>query len=175
MSSNKKVFITISLGLHLCVACLLFYLTTSYPTFYSIMVVSLLELPVVEMSGSPNVRVPEAVEPSVKTLVVPSATMATPYVPASQLDVKPQIVKDIDPDLLENFRGVLAQWLNLTLLINEYGDVDQVIIESLHMTPDLPEGLLADLKQRFLEARFSPGRLNNQSVRSSLRIRVHLD
>jgi hypothetical protein len=101
--------------------------------------------------------------------------MASPYVPASQLDVKPQVVRDIDPDLLENFRGVQAQWLNLTLLINEYGDVDQVIIESFVKTSDLPEQLLADLKQRFLEARFTPGRLQNQAVRSQLRIRVHLD
>jgi hypothetical protein len=101
--------------------------------------------------------------------------MASPYVPASQLDIKPQIVRDIDPDLLENFRGVQAQWLNLTLLINDYGDVDQVIVEPFSMASDLPERLLADLKQRFLEARFTPGRLQNQAVRSQLRIRVHLD
>jgi len=97
------------------------------------------------------------------------------YLPASKLDFKPQVVRDIDPDLLENFRGVQAQWLNLTLFINEYGDVDQVIVEPFSMTSDLPEQLLADLKQRFLEARFTPGRLQNQLVRSQLRIRVHLD
>jgi len=91
------------------------------------------------------------------------------------LDIKPQIVRDIDPDLLENFRGVQAQWLNLTLLINEYGDVDQVIVESFLFAHELPERLLADLKQRFLEALFTPGRLQNQAVRSQLRIRVHLD
>ncbi len=101
--------------------------------------------------------------------------MASPYVPASQLDIKPQIIRDIDPDLLENFRGVQAQWLNLTLFINEYGDVDQVLVESFLFTHDLPERLLADLKQRFLEARFTPGRLQNQVVRTQLRIRVHLE
>jgi hypothetical protein len=84
-------------------------------------------------------------------------------------------VRNIDPELLENFRGVQAQWLNLTLFINEYGDVDRVIVEPFSMNSDLPERLLADLKQRFLEARFTPGRLHNQLVRSQLRIRVHLD
>jgi hypothetical protein len=139
------------------------------------MAVSLIELPAEEVSSLPIDFSPETVEHSEKNHVAPSPTMDSPYVPASQLDVKPQIVRDIDPDLLENFRGVQAQWLNLTLLINEYGDVDRVFIELTSMTSDLPEQLLADLKQRFIEARFTPGRLQNQVVRSQLRIRVHLD
>ena len=139
------------------------------------MAVSLIELPAEEVSSLPIDFLPETVERSEKNHVDPSPTMASPYVPASQLDVKPQIVRDIDPDLLENFRSVQAQWLHLTLLINEYGDVDQVFIELTSMTSDLPEQLLADLKQRFIEARFTPGRLQNQVVRSQLRIRVHLD
>ena len=141
------------------------------------MTVSLLELPAAEESSSPNVFSTE-VEKKIrneKKEITPPSTMSTPYLPASQLDFKPQIVRDIDPELLENFRGVQAQWLNLTLLINEYGDVDQVIVEPFSMASDLPERLLADVKQRFLEARFTPGLLHNQSVRSQLRIRVNLD
>ena len=141
------------------------------------MTVSLLELPAAEESSSPNVFSTE-VEKKIrneKKEITPPSTMSTPYLPASQLDFKPQIVRDIDPELLENFRGVQAQWLNLTLLINEYGDVDQVIVEPFSMAYDLPERLLADVKQRFLEARFTPGLLHNQSVRSQLRIRVNLD
>ena len=166
---------TASLGVHVCVAILFFYLTSSHPKSYSTMAVSLIELPAEEVSSLPIGFSPQTVDRSEKNHVVPSPTMTNPYVPASQLDSKPQIVRDIDPDLLENFRGVQAQWLNLTLLINEYGDVDRVIIESASMTSDLPEQLLADLKQRFFEARFTPGRLQNQVVRSQLRIRVHLD
>jgi hypothetical protein len=175
MSSKKSIFMTASLGVHACVACLFFYLTASPPKFYSTMTVSLLDSPADKVSSLPNSFSTETVEPSEKNHVAPSPTMASPYVPASQLDIKPQIVRDIDPDLLENFRGVQAQWLNLTLLINDYGDVDQVIVEPFSMASDLPERLLADLKQRFLEARFTPGRLQNQAVRSQLRIRVHLD
>jgi len=166
---------TASLGVHVCVAILFFYLTTSHPKSYSAMAVSLIELSAKEVSSLPFGFSPETVERSEKNHVAPSPTMASPYVPASQLDVKPQIVRDIDPDLLENFRGVQAQWLNLTLFINEYGDVDQVLVESFLFTHDLPERLLADLKQRFLEARFTPGRLQNQAVRTQLRIRVHLE
>jgi len=175
MSSKKSIFVTVSLGVHVFVAILFFYLNSSQSKFYSTMAVSLIELPAEEVSSLRNGFSPETVERSEKNHVTPSSTMASPYVPASQLDVKPQIVRDIDPDLLENFRGVQAQWLNLTLLINEYGDVDQVFIELTSMTSDLPEQLLADLKQRFIEARFTPGRLQNQVVRSQLRIRVHLD
>lgn len=175
MSSKKCIFMTASLGVHVCVAILFFYLTTSYPKSYSAMAVSLIELPAKEVSSLPFGFSPETVERSEKNHLAPSPTMDSPYVPASQLDVKPQIVRDIDPDLLENFRGVQAQWLNLTLLINEYGDVDRVFIELTSMTSDLPEQLLADLKQRFIEAQFTPGRLQNQVVRSQLRIRVHLD
>ena len=177
MSSNKSIFMSVSLGMHVCVAWLLFYVTLSHPQFYSAMTISLLELPAVEESFSPNVFSPE-VEKKVhneKKGITPPSPMMNPYLPASKLDFKPQVVRDIDPDLLENFRGVQAQWLNLTLFINEYGDVDQVIVEPFSMTSDLPEQLLADLKQRFLEARFTPGRLQNQLVRSQLRIRVHLD
>jgi len=177
MSSNRNIFITVSVGAHVCAAILFFYLTTSHPKFYSTIVVSLLELSAVEESSSPTAFSPETekkINNEKKEITTPSI-ISSPYLPASQLDFKPQIVRDIDPELLENFRGVQPQWLNLTLLINEYGDVDQVIVEPFSMTSDLPERLLADVKQRFLEARFSPGRLNNQSVRSSLRIRVHLD
>jgi len=175
MSSKKSIFMTASLGLHDCVVCLFFYLTASHPKFYSSMTVSLLDSPAGETSALPNSFSTETVKPSEKNHVAPSPTMASPYVPASQLDIKPQVIRDIDPDLLENFRGVQAQWLYLTLLINEYGDVDQVIVESFLFTHDLPERLLTDLKQRFLEARFTPGRLQNQAVRTQLRIRVHLE
>ena len=177
MSSNKNIFMTASVGVHVCAGIVFFYLTTSAPKFYSTMAVSVLELPAVEEPSSPNVFSPEAekIVRNQKNDIKPPPMTASPYLPASQLDVKPQIVRDIDPELLENFRGVQAQWLNLTLLINEYGDVDQVIVEPFSMTSDIPERLLADLKQRFIEARFTPGRLHNQLVRSQLRIRVHLD
>ena len=175
MSSNKTIFMTASLGVHVCVVILFFCLTANHPKLYSTMAVSLIDLPTAEASSLPNVLSTETAEPSEKKQIASSPTIASPYVPTSQLDVKPQVVRDIDPELLENFRGVQAQWLNLTLLINDYGDVDQVIVEPFSMTSDLPERLLADLKQRFLEVRFSPGRLQNQAVRSQLRIRVHLD
>jgi hypothetical protein len=177
MSSNKSIFIIVSLGVHVCAVILFFYLTTSQPKLYSTIAVSLLELQSAEESSSPNIFSPEAERKvrNEKKEITPPSTMVSPYLLVSQLDIKPQIVRDIDPDLLENFRGVQAQWLNLTLLINEYGDVDRVFIELTSMTSDLPEQLLADLKQRFIEARFTPGRLQNQVVRSQLRIRVYLD
>jgi hypothetical protein len=125
-----------------------------------------------EMPETPETQNIESVE---HTNDVPPSAVFTHYLPASQLDVKPQVVRDIDPDLLENFRGVEAQWLNLIVLINEYGDVDQVIFDAYSNHVHLPDSLLNDLKQRFMEARFLPGRIKNQSVASELRIRVHLE
>ena len=63
------------------------------------------------------------------------------------------------------------------MLINEYGDVDNVLFSGHpDATADasLPAVLLDELKQRFLEARFLPGRLHGQAVRSAFSIRVSL-
>jgi len=59
MNSNKNIFITVSVGAHVCAAILFFYLTTSHPKFYSTIVVSLLELSAVEELSSPTAFSPE--------------------------------------------------------------------------------------------------------------------
>lgn len=96
------------------------------------------------------------------------------YLPASQLTERPIVVNDIDPVLSERFSGVTAQSMTLVLLINEYGDVDQVLFDEASATGHLPDTLKEDLRQRFLEARFRPGHLHGQPVRSLLAIAVDL-
>lgn len=102
----------------------------------------------------------------------------TDYVPASLLTDKPSVVIDIDPELSRRFAFILPQSLTLRLLINEYGDVDRVLLpEPLSAEgaiEALPSSLLEELMQRFLDARFLPGRLHGQAVRSALTIRVSL-
>lgn len=89
------------------------------------------------------------------------------YLPVSKLSERPLILQDIDP-LLTNTQDAVTQQLILQLLINEYGDVDQVLVEDAAV----PTELLRQLQQRFVKARFLPGRLQGLAVPSALRIEV---
>lgn len=91
------------------------------------------------------------------------------YLPASQLTERPQVLRDIDPEW--RLPGMQLPVLVCTLLINEYGDVDRVLLDEQPLTPMLEE----DIRARFLAARFSPGKLHGKPVRSALRIEVRLD
>jgi hypothetical protein len=100
------------------------------------------------------------------------------YLPAAMLTDKPSVVIDIDPDLSWRFAFIRPQSLTLCLLINEYGDVDRVLLAgplaAEGSAEALPPVLLEELMQRFRETRFLPGRLHGQAVRSALTIRVSL-
>ena len=106
-----------------------------------------------------------------KSLTVPGLTG---YLPVSQLTERPLVVNDIDSDLSDRFAGINSQSLVLVLLINEYGDVDQVLPDGDEWNDVLPAVLKDDLRQRFLTARFFPGRLHGRPVRCALRIAVML-
>ena len=96
------------------------------------------------------------------------------YLPVSQLTERPRVVNDIDSDLSDRFAGVHSQSLALVLLINAYGDVDRVLPDGEEWQDALPAVLKDDLRQRFLTARFLPGRLHGRPVRCALRIVVML-
>lgn len=104
-----------------------------------------------------------------KPAVATEALTARAYLPASQLSERPLIMQNIDP-LLTGVQDEATQQLVLQLLINEYGDVDQVLVEDA----TVPAELLWQLQQRFLQARFLPGRLQGLAVPSALRIAVTL-
>jgi hypothetical protein len=61
--------------------------------------------------------------------------------------------------------------LTALLLINEYGDVDDLVVD----TPTLTPMLLQDLRMRFRAARFLPGRLHGQAVKVALRVVIQLE
>lgn len=182
MSSRKNfLFCLIALGVHIILAGIFFYMlsirsnttrisTRTMPAMLAEIktatetFISTKELP--HTLGNQLIATTDAILPF---------ALETHYLPASQLDVRPLVIIDIDPDLLDNFRGVEAQSLDFVLLINEYGDVDQVIFDAWSNSLNLPDSLLNDLKQRFMQARFFPGKIKNQSVASELRIRIHLE
>ena len=53
------------------------------------------------------------------------------YLPASMLTQRPIVLVDIHHELPESLQGVDPQFVDLLLLINAFGDVDQVRLESL--------------------------------------------
>ena len=93
------------------------------------------------------------------------------YLPASMLTQRPIVLVDIHPELPESLQGVDPQFVDLLLLINAFGDVDQVRLESL---PALSASMVQELQQHFQVMRFMPGQWEGQAVPSALRIRVKL-
>ena len=91
------------------------------------------------------------------------------YLPASRLTEPPQVIRDIDPEW--RLPGIQLPVLVGMLLINEYGDVDRVLLDEQTLSPMLVE----DIQSRFLAMRFSPGRLQGISVKTALRIEIRLD
>jgi hypothetical protein len=91
------------------------------------------------------------------------------YLPVSALSERPELLKDIDPEWY--LYGLDLPSLSALLLINEYGDVDDLVIDIPFLTPML----LEDLRTRFRAARFLPGRLHGQPVKVALRIVIQLE
>lgn len=90
------------------------------------------------------------------------------YLPPSQLTERPQRLSDPGPIWT---RAPLQHRVDGVLLINEYGDVDQVIIVSSSVTPAQRQAL----RELLLLARFTPGRLYGRAVKTALKIEVTLD
>ena len=91
------------------------------------------------------------------------------YLPVSVLSERPKLLKDIDPEWY--LQGLDLPSLSALLLINEYGDVDDLVIN----TPTLTPMLLEDLRMRFRAARFLPGRLHGQPVKVALHVVIQLE
>ena len=93
------------------------------------------------------------------------------YLPASMLTQRPIVLMDIHPELPESLQGAEPQFVELLLLINAYGDVDQVRLASV---PALSASMVEELRQHFQVMRFMPGQWEGRAVPSALRIRVQL-
>jgi hypothetical protein len=91
------------------------------------------------------------------------------YLPVSALSERPKLLKDIDPEWY--LYGLDLPSLSAVLLINEYGDVDDLIIDTTTLTPML----LQDLRIRFCAARFLPGRIDRQPVKVALHVVIQLE
>ncbi len=91
------------------------------------------------------------------------------YLPASRLTERPQLIRDIDPEW--RLPDIALPVVTGTLLINEYGDIDHVELDTRGLSPMLE----LDIRSRFIAARFEPGKLHGSAVKSALRFEVRLD
>ncbi|MDY0744332.1 hypothetical protein SNE35_07435 [Paucibacter sp. R3-3] len=93
------------------------------------------------------------------------------YLPRRQLDQAPRALSPIDLPWPEDGppAGHFAE--RVSLFIDEAGSVQRVRIDG----PGLPQSLQAVVQDAFLRARFSPGLLAGQPVRSWIRLEVVFD
>jgi hypothetical protein len=96
--------------------------------------------------------------------------IAETYFPANALTQKPLVAVDVSPDLMVIVPGVPPQAAVLRLLINEYGDVDSVVVEN-SLLPDVAQ---KKVTEAFSQLRFHPGEIRGVQVKSQLRIEVLL-
>lgn len=89
------------------------------------------------------------------------------YLPASQLTERPQVLRDIAPDWTQ---PPMPQPVTGVLMINEFGDVDRVVLNDATLTPVQQDALRSQLAG----ARFAPGKLYGRPVKTALRIEVRL-
>lgn len=97
--------------------------------------------------------------------------VASIYHEVLELTRKPLVKVDVPTELMLKVDSRLSKSIVLSLMVNEYGDVDRVIPEN----EDLPLETLQRLISAFQEAKFYPGEISGVPVKSHLRIVVRLD
>jgi len=104
--------------------------------------------------------------------ILPALLPAPPYYfAAKDLTQKPLVARDVPADLTLIVPDVPAQAATLQILINEYGEIDQVIVED-SLLPEVAQKTVVDA---FVKARFHPGEINGVPVKSQLRIEIMLE
>jgi hypothetical protein len=92
------------------------------------------------------------------------------YYDTKELSRKPFVTVDIPRDFALTVPGVPDNAAVLLLLINEYGDVDKVIVENSL----LPQTAQSTLENTLSAMRFFPGEINGVPVKSRMKIQIRL-
>lgn len=93
------------------------------------------------------------------------------YFRGKDLTEKPLVLRDIPPDVGHFLLDVMPQSVMAHLLVNEAGDVDQVILEDSELPPHA-ESLLRGV---FLKVKFRPGKIGSMAVKSRVKIEVTIE
>lgn len=92
------------------------------------------------------------------------------YFQITELSVKPRVAEDHTTSLALVVPGIEPQPVVLRLLISEYGDVDEVVIEESHF----PDELVHRIVEAFTKVKFHPGKIDENAVKSQIKIEVTL-
>lgn len=93
------------------------------------------------------------------------------YFHLSELTEQPEVLVDIDSDLGAIAQITQSQLAILNLLIDEEGEIDEVVMEDSLMSAAVQQLL----KDAFLKTKFTPGKVAGLAVKSQLRIEVVLE
>jgi hypothetical protein len=93
------------------------------------------------------------------------------YFHSSELTEKPQVLFDISATLAASLSSEVAQSTVLRLRINEHGEIDEVIIDASDYSEEEKRSIIA----AFEKIKFEPGKINNQPVKSELKIEVAVE
>jgi hypothetical protein len=104
--------------------------------------------------------------------VLPALTGTEPYyfLPG-ELTESPVVVRDISPRMVEALPDMSRRPVQVHLLINEEGDVDQALIDE----ETLSKQAKRFISEAFTTVKFRPGRIGELPVKSELSIEVTLD
>ncbi|MEY4139792.1 MAG: hypothetical protein RLZZ371_1974 [Pseudomonadota bacterium] len=133
-------------------------------------------LPVQETPPTPDVAsLSSTVTETQPTEEAPATSLlglaAAHYYGTSELTEKPQLFENTAPNSIISIPDIFPQPVVAHLLINEWGNIDQVVLEESFLSEPAKRFVI----DSFLKTRFSPGRLGNLAVKSRLDIVVRLD
>ena len=94
-----------------------------------------------------------------------------PYVPVENLTTPPVLLQDVARRVSIAELDGAERKLVFRVRINEYGFIDEVLIESSEVSPEAAEVI----RERYYGLRFSPGEIYGFVVRSELRIEVTVE
>jgi hypothetical protein len=92
------------------------------------------------------------------------------YFPVQEITEKPQVTQDVEPELPIDITEALPP-AAIRLLINEYGDVDQVEFEDANY----PAVAMQVISDNFKKMKFRPGTYEGIPVKTQMRIEVVLE
>ena len=93
------------------------------------------------------------------------------YYTSDELDERPALLSAIDTDIPLPPGEAISAAARFRLYLDADGGVDKVVVEQSGLPPDV----LELLRQRFLAARCSPGRLGGNAVRSQVTLLLKVD
>jgi hypothetical protein len=126
--------------------------------------------PIVDSESVDAAKIPR--EAGSGSSILPALLPAPPYYfAAKDLTQRPLVLHDVPADLMLVLPDVPAKAATLKILIDEYGEVDQVIVEDSL----LPEAAQKTVVDAFVKARFHPGEINGVPVKSQLKIEIMLE